>query len=59
MNKSISVLIILLFSLISTVSHAGEDGNLKLKENNKNGKYEVTDCFEKATEEFWFQPSIR
>ena len=36
MNKPISVFIILLFSLISTVSHAGDDGNLKLKENNKN-----------------------
>ena len=48
MNKPITVFIILLFSLISTVSHAGDDGNLKLKENNKNGKYEVNDCFEKV-----------
>ena len=48
MNKPITVFIILLFSLISTVSHGGDDGNLKLKENDKNGKYEVTDCFEKV-----------
>ena len=52
MNKPISVFIILLFSLISTVSHAGDDGNLKLKENNKNGKYEVMIVLKKLTEEF-------
>ena len=46
MNKSLSVLIIFLFSLLSTFCFAGDDGVLKLKERNKNGNIQVVDCFE-------------
>ena len=46
MGKTFSVILIVIFSLISfTHSFAGDDGNLKIKEK-KNGNYQVKDCFE-------------
>ena len=47
MNKLLSILIVILFSSISNVAIAGDDGKLKLNENNNNGYKEVGDCFEK------------
>ena len=47
MNKSLSILLILLLSFISTPSIAGDDGKIKLNGNNDNGYVEVNDCFEK------------
>tara|TARA_B100001121_G_C18637263_1_gene597325 strand:+ start:211 stop:1008 length:798 start_codon:yes stop_codon:yes gene_type:complete len=46
MGKSLSVLLIVFFSLINfTNAFAGDDGNLKIKEK-RNGNYQVKDCFE-------------
>ena len=48
MNKLLSVLIILLFSITSNIVIAGEDGKIKVNGNkNNNGYVEVGDCFEK------------
>ncbi len=48
MNKFLSLLLILLFSLIGNQVIAGDDGQLKLNENNNNGYLETNDCFEKV-----------
>ena len=47
MNKLLTILIVILFSSISNVAIAGDDGKLKLNGNNNNGYKEVGDCFEK------------
>ena len=48
MNKIISILIILIFSLShSSISYAGQDGELKINKKN-NIQNEVKDCFEKV-----------
>ena len=48
MNKLLTILIVILFSSISNVAIAGDDGKLKLNGNNNNGYKEVGDCFEKV-----------
>ena len=48
MNKLLTILIVILFSSISKVAIAGDDGKLKLNGNNNNGYKEVGDCFEKV-----------
>ena len=48
MNKQLSILIIIFFSFINSYANAGDDGKLKLNENNNNGYVEVKDCFEKV-----------
>ena len=48
MNKLLSVLLILIISSISNTVFAGDDGKIKLSENNNNGNVEVKDCFEKV-----------
>ena len=48
MNKLLSVLLILIISSISNLAFAGDDGKIKLSENNNNGNVEVKDCFEKV-----------
>tara|TARA_B100000886_G_C20403090_1_gene483470 strand:+ start:793 stop:1593 length:801 start_codon:yes stop_codon:yes gene_type:complete len=48
MNKFLSLLIFLLFSLIGNVAIAGDDGQIKLNESNGNGYVETNDCFEKV-----------
>ncbi len=47
MNKLLPILTIIVFSLMSNMATAGDDGNLKIKENGNNGYIEVNDCFEK------------
>ena len=48
MNKFLSILLILIFSIIQSSNvNAGDNGELKLK-NKNNGQYEVKDCFEKV-----------
>ena len=48
MNKTLSIFIITIFSIIqSSYSFAGDDGKLKLNQGNGN-QYEVKDCFEKV-----------
>ena len=46
MNKTLSILLILLLSLISTPTIAGDDGKLNLNGKKNNGYVEVKDCFE-------------
>ena len=48
MNKLVSAILIMIFSLISTNSIAGDDGKLKVNGNNTNGYVEAKDCFEKV-----------
>ena len=48
MNKLVSAILIMIFSLISTNSIAGDDGKLKVNGNNNNGYVEAKDCFEKV-----------
>ena len=48
MNKLLSIFIILIISSISNLVHAGDDGQIKLNENNSNEYVEVKDCFEKV-----------
>ena len=48
MSKLLAILIVILFSSISNVAIAGDDGKLKLNGNNNNGYKEVGDCFEKV-----------
>ena len=47
MNKLFPLLAIIVFSLLSNIAIAGDDGKLKIKENGNNGYVEVNDCFEK------------
>ncbi len=48
MNKFVSAILIIIFSLIYTNSIAGDDGKLKVNGNNNNGYVEAKDCFEKV-----------
>ena len=48
MNKLVSAILIMIFSIISTNSIAGDDGKLKVNGNNNNGYVEAKDCFEKV-----------
>ena len=48
MNKSVSILTLLLFLLLNSFAVAGDDGNLKVNKNNNNGYKDVKDCFEKV-----------
>ena len=48
MNKLLPILIIILFSFLSNIAIAGDDGKLKVNGNkNFNGYEEVGDCFVK------------
>ena len=48
MNKLLSVFIILIFSSVSNLAFAGDDGKIELNGKNNNGSVEVKDCFEKV-----------
>ena len=48
MNKSVSILTLLLFLLLNSFAVAGDDGNLNVNKNNNNGYEDVKDCFEKV-----------
>ena len=47
MNKLLSVLMITIFTLVSTNVFAGDDGKKELSGVKNNGYVEVSDCFEK------------
>ena len=47
MNKYLSLLTIIIFTIMSSPSIAGDDGKLKVNINKNNGYVEVNDCFEK------------
>ena len=46
MNKTITIIVILIFSFFTNISIAGEDGKTKINDKKKNGNIEVNDCFE-------------
>ncbi len=46
MNKTITIIAILIFSFFTNISIAGEDGKTKINDKKKNGNIEVNDCFE-------------
>ena len=48
MSKLFSVLIVTLFTLVSNLAIAGDNGNLKLKESGNKEYIETSDCFEKV-----------